>query len=488
MFKKITPESAGISSEKVLDFIKTLDECKFHTHSIIMAKGDKIFSESYYKPFCKNFLHRMYSVSKSFVAIAIGLAKTEGLLSLDDVIVDYFPEFRNENTDEFFDKCTIRDMLSMQSNIGGYVDWWGKFGSRVEAYYSLKTAKIPGTLYFYDSIGSFLLGCIIEKITKKPFLEYLKEKVLLDIGFSKESYTLTEPGGFSVGDSGVMCTARDLLIFSRFIMKKGKWGDKQYIDRDFMEDAITFKTSNDLDGMSSYYGNSGYGYLIWKTHPDGFSLIGMGDQLAICDMKNDISFIITSDNQGDPSARRIIYHEYYKHFLPLIEEKPLPENPKAYRELIEYTNNKTLLFQQGKKTSDFSKKVDGVKYVMDKNPLNISYFKFNFKENSLEFEKDEKILKLEFSFGENKFLEFSLGDRATKDKMGFREEGKYRCAASAAWLEENLIKIMVQVIDTYLGGLYVSISFKDDYATFSMKSSGQYVFNNADGFAIGKKE
>lgn len=488
MFEKVTPESVGISSEKVLDFIKTLDDLKLHTHSIIMTKGDKIFAESYYKPFNKNFLHRMYSVSKSFVAMAIGMAKTEGLLTLDDVIVDYFPEFKNENIDEFHHKCTIRDMLSMQSNIGEYIDWWGKYKSRIEAYYSLKTSKVPGTLYFYDSIGSFLLGCIIEKLTKKTFLEYLKEKVLLDIGFSKESYVLTEPGGFSVGDSGVMCTTEDLLIFARFIMKKGEWNEKQYIDRDFMEDAITFQTTNNLDGMSSHYDNSGYGYLIWKTHPNGFSLIGMGDQLAICDIKRDIAFIITSDNQGDPSAKHIIYHEYYKHFLPFSKENPLPENPVAYKALMEYTNKNILVYQHGQKTSSFSKKVDGVKYIMKNNSLGISYFKLDLKENLLEFEKEGKILKLEFSFGENKFCEFSLGDRAVKDKMGLREEGKYSCAVSATWLEENLIKIMVQVIDTYLGGLYISISFKDNYATFSMKNSGQYVFNNADGFAIGKTE
>ena len=333
MFEKVTPESVGVSSEKVLEFIKILDDCRLRNHSIIMAKGDKIFAECYYKPFNKKFLHRMYSVSKSFVAMAVGVAVTEGLIKLDDVIVDYFPEFRNENVDSYHDECTIRDMLCMSSNIGDHVIWWGKYKSRVEAYYTKKTNKIPGTLFFYDSVGSFLLGCIIEKLTGKPFLEYLKEKVLLEIGFSKESYTLTEPGGFTVGDSGVMCTARDLLIFARFIMKKGEWNGKQYIDRNFMEEAIKIQTTNNLAGMAKYYGNQGYGYLIWKTHPDGFSLVGMGDQLAICDMKKDICFIITSDNQADKPARRVTYHEYYYHFLPSVKDIPLEENPTAQREL-----------------------------------------------------------------------------------------------------------------------------------------------------------
>lgn len=488
MFEKITPESVGVSSEKVLDFIKTLDDERFHNHSIIMAKGDKIFAECYYKPFNENFLHRMYSVSKSFVAIAVGMAMTEGILSLDDVIVDYFPEFRNENVDEFHEECTIRDMLSMQSNIADHVIWWGKYKSRVEAYYTKKTNKIPGTLYFYDSVGSFLLGCIIEKLTGKPFLEYLKEKVLLEIGFSKESYTLTEPGGFTVGDSGVMCTARDLLIFARFIMKKGEWNGKQYVDRTFMEEAIRIQTTNDLAGMAKYYGNQGYGYLIWKTHPDGFSLVGMGDQLAICDMKNDVCFVITSDNQTDKSARRVLFHEYYKHFLPTVQSAPLPENPQAVKKLEDYTASAVLICQCGEKTSPVADKVNGVKYVTKENPLNITYFKLDLDKNVLEFEKDGKELKLEFSVGENKITKFSLGDRAAAHKMGFREEGRYNCATSAAWVEDKQLTIMCQVVDTYFGGLYISISFKDERASFVMHSSGQYVFDNADGYAIGKKE
>jgi len=204
-----------------------LDDKHMKTHSIIMAKGDKIFAECYYSPIDSKFLQRMYSVSKTFVAVAVGLAMTEGLIDMDDSIVKYFPEYRTENTDEYFDECTIRNMLSMQSNLQSFTPWWGKFDSRIEAYYTQKTCKIPGTLFWYDSMGSFLLGCIIEKITGKTFLEYLKEKVLLKIGFSKESYTLREPDGYTVGDSGIMCTSRDLLIFARFIMNKGAWDGVQ---------------------------------------------------------------------------------------------------------------------------------------------------------------------------------------------------------------------------------------------------------------------
>jgi len=82
--KYTSPESVGISSRDLLKFYKAIDGNHLSTHSVIMARGDSIFTECYYEPFNKDFLHRMYSVSKSFVSIAIGFCEQDGLISLDD--------------------------------------------------------------------------------------------------------------------------------------------------------------------------------------------------------------------------------------------------------------------------------------------------------------------------------------------------------------------------------------------------------------------
>jgi len=487
MFTSVTPESVGVSSEKVLELVKNLEECRFHTHSILMARGNKVFAETYYKPFDKDFLHRMYSVSKTFVAMAVGLAVTEGLMSLDDIVVDYFPEFRNEKTDEFYDECTVLDMLRMKSNFAGPISWWGKYKSRVEAYYDQGTKKISDTVYYYDSIGSFLLGCIVEKLTGKPFLQYLKEKILIDMGFSEDSYTLKEPGGFTIGDSGVMCTTRDLAIFARLMMQKGEWNGKQYIDRDFMEKAITKQSHNDLAGGFDNYNNRGYGYLTWITHETGFSIVGAGDQLAICDMEKDFLFVITSDNQINGTSRSIIFREVLKSFMPSIEEKPLPENEDAYKKLQDHLESRELISQYGAKTSPIAKEISGVEYTTLDNPQKISKFRLDLEEDKGCFTlvKDGCARKIPFNIGKNNLCMFSFGDRPVLDMMGENEEGEYKCAASGAWVDENTFVIKLQVIDTYFGGLHIVISFKDTRATMYISKSGQYVFDGIGGYVIG---
>ncbi len=489
LFKSATPESCGIKSEDILRLIKSLDSYKMSTHSIIMAKGNSIVAEGYYAPFTKDFQHRMYSVSKSFVAIAVGLAYTEGLLSLDDTIMSYLPEY-SEGKDEYFQSVTIRNMLSMQSNVNRFSPWWGVYSDRTEAYYTNTTGQLPGTLYAYDSMGSALLGVIVERLTGKTFLDYLKDAFLLEMGFSEESYTLYEPGGHTVGDSGVVCTARDLLIFARFILNKGVLNGRQIIDRTFMDEAVKVQSDNNLSPDITAFNTSGYCYLIWKTHESGFSLIGMGDQIAICDEEKDFIFIINSDNQGSTSSRHIIFHEVLKNLIPAIADAPYPENTEAFNELTEYLNSRKLFTVEGENFSETSEKISGVTYVLSENTLKMEDFTLtlNDAEGTFSFTKDRRKYTIPFGFTENIKADFSLGMRTHKTCMGKNEEGVFSAVASGAWTEKDKFSIKMQIIDNYFGQVVIHLYFKDDEVSLVIRKSGQYVLDGFSGYAMGRKK
>lgn len=194
-FENTTPESVNISSAKVLKYIKRLEALNFPIHSLIMARGNKIFSEYYWKPFNKDYCHRMYSQTKSFVGIAVGELAKEGKLSLDDKIIDYFPDKLPEKISPNLAAQTIRHMLTMHTSIMANSWFTPECTDRVKFYFSQKAERYPGTTFFYDSTGSFILGALIERVTGKTFLEYLREKCLDEIGFSKEAHHLYCPGG-----------------------------------------------------------------------------------------------------------------------------------------------------------------------------------------------------------------------------------------------------------------------------------------------------
>ena len=96
LFDRITPEEAGIKSRNVKKYLDLLDRRDIPMHSVLMIKGDRLFCEAYYAPFNKDTIHRMYSQTKSFVAMAIGFLIDEGKLKLDDKIADFFPGVRKK--------------------------------------------------------------------------------------------------------------------------------------------------------------------------------------------------------------------------------------------------------------------------------------------------------------------------------------------------------------------------------------------------------
>ena len=118
-FDIVTPESQGIASGQIISFLKRLEKIEIPIHSMILMRHGKIVVETYYRPYSREELHRMFSVTKSMVSLAIGLLCEEGKLSLEDRIVSYFPEkIPKEGVHPYIAQITIKDMLRMATAHG----------------------------------------------------------------------------------------------------------------------------------------------------------------------------------------------------------------------------------------------------------------------------------------------------------------------------------------------------------------------------------
>ena len=458
-----TPEEAGISSAHVKRFYETLEGYHIPVHSVILARGDSVFSECYYAPFHKDFIHRMYSTSKTFVAIAVGFCEQDGLLSLDDPIVKFFPEYLDREG-AVRHTSTVRELLTMQSSLRG-VHWFLKnVTDRAAIYFEAQPTKLPGTLFDYDSAGSFMLGVIVEKLTGKPFLEYLREKFLREIGFSEEAYCLKAVGGYSWGDSGVLCTARDLLLFARFLLNGGTFNGKRYLNEKFMRDATTMRVCNDDFGFVTHE-SFGYGYQIWGMARGCFSTYGMGTQLGFCDPKHDLVFVINADTQGNPHGYEQVFDALYRNILDHISEDglPLPPDKRTSDELSSWLSERKLFCLTGKRESAFADEIGGVTFRADRNPMGIKWFRLEFEgnEGKFDYENAQGVKCIPFGFGHNVFAQFP--EEGYSDEVGneIAQGHTYRAAFSADWPEERKLRIRVQIIDKYFANLAVVFGFRD---------------------------
>ena len=488
MFRITSPESVGIESRRVREFLESLERYGYDTHSIIMARGDNIFAEAYYSPYNEDSLHRMYSVSKSFVSIAVGAAIDDGIMSLDSRLVDLLSEYDPDPSDELLSRVTVRDLLSMRTSMATDPAWWGA-PDRVAAYFKRTSSQVPNTNFHYDSAGSFLLAAIIENKTGKPYIDYMKDKFLRRLGFSEHSYSLLAPGGHSHADSALMCTARDLLTFGRLVINGGFADGEQLVSHDFVKTA-TSKLCDCLnagDVPTSYC--DGYGYLFW-TMPDGcFACVGMADQYIFFDPKNDFIFTMTSENMDmTGTTRPLLFHMLYNDIRAHLGT-PLPECPDEYKRLTDYTASRTLAHHKKTEVSPIACQINGATYTLSENPVGITSLRLDFSGDSgvMTFESPEGQGRVEFGIGYNKLGKFP-GKRRMSRTASVYEDGAYDCAASAEWVEDRKLKITARVIDTFLGKVVFNLGFDGEDLSLASFRHAQRILDGYSFHAVGKKK
>ena len=234
-----TPESAGISSASIERYLRHLEAHGLATHNVLLSRGDDIVFARYWKPFDREFCHRMYSVTKSIVSLAIGFLVQDGKISLEDRLFSYFPAESAQITDANFSALTIRNMLRMATTRPA--PYWFHYPDydRVALYFQKNdTPTRPQGSYFeYDSFGSFILGALVERVSGQPLLAYCREKFFDAIGVSDTAAFLTCPGGHSWGDSALVCRPEDLWRIARFTMNYGAWDGKQLLNRAYVQAA-----------------------------------------------------------------------------------------------------------------------------------------------------------------------------------------------------------------------------------------------------------
>ena len=119
---RVSPESQGVSSQSVMDYLDSLMAFpQTEIHSVMILRHGRVISELYPNPYQPEYGHPLFSCSKTLLAAAIGIAIQEELIVLDDCVLDFFPEINRNLLDPSAVRITIEDLLTMRSGLK--VDW-----------------------------------------------------------------------------------------------------------------------------------------------------------------------------------------------------------------------------------------------------------------------------------------------------------------------------------------------------------------------------
>ncbi len=486
------------SSETLLKLLNRLQKTHIPLHSLHILQDGRTELEAYFAPCRKGQLHRMFSISKSLTALAVLKLCEAGQISLEAPICDYFPEYLTESTHPWIRQTTIRDMLMMRSCHASTTykfqmdqDWVGSF-------FTVPPTHKPGTVFHYDTSSSHTLCALAEKLTGRPMLDYLKDALLREIGWSEDSYMLTDPFGHSLGGSGLMATAEDLVLLGQLLLQEGCFGGRQLLPKHLLAEALSWQSATAATGPIASE-CQGYGYFFWRGEHNAQVCYGMGGQLILCYPAYDLLVVTTADTQGMNGANQLIYDAVHEILLPALDS-PRPAGTDSGREALQRKLSELAIepvssvFARGCSPHLQIPAQSGT--FLQTNPVNFldprtdgrrisgQFFRIRektaFADLSLELTEDSGI------------LHYTLGKDACQLPFGLSRVVPSRfpiydmfCASSGMWLDEHTLYIRTHLLDTSVGSIHFQLYFGEDDVTVFLKKQEETLFEEYSGHLYG---
>ena len=208
-----TPEEAGVSSQKIAEYLREAEQAGLELHSFMVLRHGKVAAQCYRAPFAPRRNHDMWSVSKSFTATALGFALHEGLIGMDTRLAALFPEYAPKKPDARWGKLTIEHLVTMTagksppflSPKGPKADW-------IQTYIDAPWFNDPGAENRYVNENFFLLSAALQRATGQPIMAYLTPRLFDPLGFERPAWE-TDHHGVECGSWGLSCKTEDLAKF-----------------------------------------------------------------------------------------------------------------------------------------------------------------------------------------------------------------------------------------------------------------------------------
>lgn len=393
-----SPESQGVASQGLAGFFKAVEESGLEFHSIMVNRHGKTILEGWWHPFKKEYVHTLYSLSKSFTSTAIGMLRDEGKLSVQDKVVSFFPDKLPDTVSDNLASMSIHNLLTMHT--GHEEDTMRRIatagdGDLVKAFLHLEVEREPGTHFLYNTGATYMLSAIAQKVSGEKLADYLRPRLFATLeirGYDWEE----DPRGINVGGYGLRVRTQDILNFGQLYLQKGKWEGKQLVSEKWIEEA-TRKQVDSQDNDSDW--GQGYGYQFWRCKPGCYRGDGAHGQYCIVVPDKNAVIAITSETRDMGASMQLVWD----HILPAMKEEKLAEGP-AYEQLKQTTALLSLPITPGLTESSLRSRLDEKTYVFNENPYKAESISFSFKGRECEAVFVENGKKIQVKSGLNQWM------------------------------------------------------------------------------------
>lgn len=389
-FVRATPESMGIESQAIEKVLSTIVREQKDVHSMLVLRDGVLVHEQYFAPYARDAQHEMFSCSKTFTSMLIGIAQGKKLLNLQDTVRSFFPEVAVEHPSANLDAMTIRDLLMMGT--GHAKDTWGALSQSgqedwAQVFLNLPVEYAPGTHFVYNTGATYMLSAILTKVTGRSALDLAQEWIFSRIGIEGARWDAC-PKGISLGGVGLSVRPVDMARFGLLIANEGAWEGEQIIPADYIREARAKQIDNNTGNPDPNW-CAGYGYQMWRCRFGAFRADGMGGQYIVMDLERKLVVVFTSALGSDIGVPL----QYLENLLlPGVHAQSLPENARAYASLTRLARE---LAHPAPAAAP--ENVPWGEYALEENPLGIA--RFGWTEKEILLQRHGAVLRVPYEWG-----------------------------------------------------------------------------------------
>ena len=303
-------------------YLAAVSEAEQELHSVMVIKDGKVIFEKWMSEGNASEPHVLNSVSKTFTSMAVGFAIAEGKLSLNDKLVDIFPEHVPENPSEYLKEITVEHLLTMSCGHSTDPTFHraNEQTSWIRLFMEHPVTHKPGTLFCYNSLGTYVLSAMVQRCTGEKLVDYLFPRLFRPLGINNVVWA-ESPEGVNTGGWGLFLKTEDLAKMGLMMLQKGAFNGKQVVPAEWIEAASQKQVECVPAGMNSDEAYKlrkqaktsdwlqGYGYQMWRCRYNAFRADGAwGQYIIVIPEKNTV--VVTTAHIGDMQAEINLIWKY----------------------------------------------------------------------------------------------------------------------------------------------------------------------------------
>jgi CubicO group peptidase (beta-lactamase class C family) len=320
-----------VDAARVVDFLDAVDAAGLDFHSLVILRHGAVAVEGWWAPFRSDDIQLLYSVSKTFLAMAVGIAVGEGRLSTEDLVADLLPDLVPRPLPDHLKRLRVRHLLSMASGHTGEtllrIVTMGP--DPVRNFLALAPEEPPGSVFAYNQGNSLTLSQIITTLTGQRVVEYLRPRLFDPLGIDHAEW-LTTPSGIDQGFSGLHVTTESVAKLGQLLLQNGRWGDAQLVPAGFVTECRLPQIGNSRQQSSTDW-RQGYGYQMWMCRHGAQRADGAFGQFSIVLPDQDAVIACTAQVVDMQQQLDLIW----AHLLPAFRDGQPPGGPAGDQRLAE---------------------------------------------------------------------------------------------------------------------------------------------------------